>query len=142
MIEGRVYSINVSEKKGTRKRRVEEAFAKEGFGIVGDAHAGPWHRQVSLLSIEMIRSFGPFEPGDFAENITTEGVDLRRLKVGDRVEVGEAVLIVTQKGKECHDSCEIKRLVGRCVMPKEGVFARVLKGGRIKVGDRVRCFDE
>ena len=134
-------SINISDKKGQKKKPVERArITMEG--IKGDAHAGRWHRQISLLaeeSIEKMRKKGlQIGYGDFAENITTKGINLAELKVGQRLKIGNEVIIeVTQIGKKCHDDCEIKRLTGECVMPKEGIFARVIAGGVIKVGDNI-----
>jgi len=109
---------------------------------VGDAHAGDWHRQVSLLaaeSVDKMRGRGiELHPGDFAENLTIEGIDLKGLKIGQRLKIGsEAILEITQIGKECHNGCAIKRLVGDCVMPREGVFAKVIKGGEIKIEDKI-----
>ena len=124
-----------------RKTNTPQADLRENHGIVGDAHAGPWHRQVSLLameSIEKMRAKGvDVGPGDFAENITTRGINVPHLRVGDRVTLGDCELEVTQIGKECHSRCEIFTQAGDCVMPREGVFARVLKGGLIRVGDTV-----
>ncbi|WP_353684614.1 MOSC domain-containing protein [Thermodesulfovibrio sp. 3907-1M] len=139
---GKVVSINISKNKGTTKKAVSEAMVIENSGIEGDAHAGShWHRQISLLSIESIekmRSKGlNLNYGDFAENITTEGVDLLSLPVGTKLKVGECILEITQHGKSCHSKCEIFKTIGDCIMPKEGVFARVLKGGKIKVGDEI-----
>ena len=139
-MKGVLLSINISEERGKRKRAVKEAnITLEG--IEGDAHAGKWHRQISLLgeeSIEKMRRKGiEIEYGDFAENLTVRGIILYELKVGTRMRVGEAILEVTQIGKKCHDDCEIKRMVGECVMPREGIFAKVIKGGKIKVGDEV-----
>jgi MOSC domain-containing protein YiiM len=130
-----VLSINISVGKGTRKQPVETAVLKEGHGIVGDAHAGDWHRQVSLLAdedIETMRGKGvQLDFGDFAENITTRGVELYSLPIGARISLGQAELEVTQIGKECHQGCAIFQAVGDCVMPRRGIFARVLKGGTI-----------
>ncbi len=144
---GRVVSINVSEDKGVRKRRVREALVREGYGIEGDAHASSeWHRQISLLAVESIAKMQDHGldvgPGDFAENITTDGIDLTSLSIGTRIEIGGSVeLEVTQKGKTCHDRCAIYYQAGDCVMPREGIFVRVLKGGRIRVGDSVRIIN-
>jgi len=140
----KVISINISEKKGMRKKPVDTAVIRQDYGIEGDAHAsGSWHRQVSLLaveSIEKMRGMGlDVGPGDFAENITTEGIDLPVLPLGTRLTVGEAVeLEVSQIGKECHARCAIYYQAGDCVMPKEGIFVKVIKGGTIKRGDEIR----
>jgi molybdenum cofactor synthesis domain-containing protein len=133
----------VSETKGVSKRDVGRARLVEGHGLEGDAHAGPWHRQVSLLgeeSIERMRAKGvEVAPGSFAENITTRGVDLCHLPLGTRLDVGsEVVLEITQIGKECHTGCAVFRQVGECVMPREGVFARVVRGGWVARGDEIR----
>lgn len=137
----RVLAVCVSERKGEKKRPVEEIRLKAGHGIAGDAHAGPWHRQVSLLaneSVDKMRAQGAaLRPGDFAENILTEGVALRTLPVGTRLRVGDALLEITQIGKECHSDCEIKRQAGVCVMPAEGVFAVVREAGVVKAGDGI-----
>jgi MOSC domain-containing protein YiiM len=138
----RVTAVCISERKGERKRPVDSVELRENHGIVGDAHAGDWHRQVSLLaaeSIDRMRAAGAdVSAGDFAENITTEGIDLASLPLGTRLQVGEAVLLeVTQIGKECHTRCSIFQAVGDCVMPREGIFARVLTGGVIKAGDLI-----
>lgn len=131
----RILSINVSRRKGVQKTPVAQAELRVGHGIVGDAHAGDWHRQVSLLADEDVQSMRgrgvELGCGDFAENITTQGVDLAALPVGARLHLGEAVLEVTQIGKECHHGCAIYRAVGDCVMPRRGIFARVLQPGRI-----------
>ena len=140
---GHVVSVNLSEKKGTIKRSVPSVTV-DGRGVVGDAHAGPWHRQVSLLSAELIETFSAahgrrLQPGEFAENITTSGLAFSALGILDLLCVGEARMQVSQVGKECHgDQCAIFREVGACVMPKEGIFCRVLEGGVIKPGDDVR----
>src|SRR6266540_5920680 len=134
----KVVAVCISEKKGERKTPVASVELREGHGIAGDAHAGDWHRQVSLLareSIAKMRALGlDVDSGDFAENITTSGLDLVTLPVGTRLAVGEAVLEVTQIGKECHTRCAIFYQAGDCVMPKEGIFARVLKGGTVAAG--------
>jgi MOSC domain-containing protein YiiM len=136
-----VVAVCISEKKGERKKPVEAVELRENHGIVGDAHAGDWHRQVSLLakeSIDKMRAMGlDVTNGDFAENITTSGINLPSLPVGSRLQVGETLLEVTQIGKECHTRCAIYYQAGDCVMPKEGIFARVLKPGAIKPGDAV-----
>ena len=136
-----VLATCISEKKGTRKHPVPQISISENYGIIGDAHAGNWHRQISLLadeSVEKMRRMGAeLQPGDFAENILTKGVDLKSLPVGTRLQIGETVLEVTQIGKECHHDCEIKQLTGKCVMPTEGIFAVVKKGGVIKPGDEI-----
>jgi MOSC domain-containing protein YiiM len=130
-----VLSVNISSRTGEKKTPVEQAVLREGHGLEGDAHAGDWHRQVSLLAgedIDTMRGRGiEIGFGDFAENITTRGVDLGSLPVGSRLTIGEAVLEITQIGKECHHGCAIRQAVGDCVMPRRGVFARVVKGGRI-----------
>ncbi|SRR6266568_2687513 len=136
-----VKAVCISEKKGERKKPVEAVELRENHGIVGDGHAGDWHRQVSLLaqeSIDKMRAMGlDVNAGDFAENITTVGIDLVSLPIGSRLQVGEALLEVTQIGKECHTRCAIYYQAGDCVMPKEGIFARVITGGVIKPGDGI-----
>lgn len=131
----RIVSVNLSGRTGERKRPVGRARAVEGHGLAGDAHAGPGERQVSLLAaedIETMRGKIPsIGPGDFAENITTEGVDLAALPVGTILEIGEARLEITRIGKECHAGCAIREQAGDCVMPRRGVFARVVRGGEI-----------
>lgn len=142
----RVVSVNTSECKGTRKSPVDEIVLVVGNGIAGDAHAGDWHRQVSLLAIESIdkmRLSGiQLVPGDFAENITTAGLALSSLPVGTRLRIGSGAEIeVTQIGKECHLGCEIRRQVGDCVMPREGIFARVLVAGVIRPDDAIEIVE-
>ena len=141
-MSGKVLSVNISEKKGTPKTRVDPGVLIENFGFEGDAHAGKWHRQVSLLAAESIEKAknGPTNGlchGVFAENITTEGIELYTLPVGTRLKVGEGVLEISQIGKECHAGCAISKLVGQCVMPREGVFAIVIKGGKVYAGDTI-----
>jgi MOSC domain-containing protein YiiM len=142
-MSAKVVSVNVSEKKGVRKKPVEEVVLKTEYGIEGDAHASSeWHRQVSLLALESIRKMQALgldvSPGDFAENITTEGIDLVSLPVGAIITIGsETVGEVSQIGKECHTRCAIYYQAGDCVMPKEGIFIKVLKGGKIKKGDAI-----
>ncbi len=140
--KGSIVAVSVSENKGTKKTNVESVELKEDFGIIGDVHAGTRKRQVSLLaaeSIDKMRAKGVnVSSGDFAENITTSGIDLVGLDVGSRIRIGESVVLeITQKGKECHTRCEIFYQAGDCIMPREGIFARVVKGGSIKPGDEI-----
>ena len=141
-MSGRIVAVNISPDKGEQKKPVASAELREGHGIVGDAHAGDWHRQVSLLaeeSIEKMRRLGlDVDPGAFAENLTTRGIDLISLPIGSRLAAGEVLLEVTQIGKECHDRCAIYHQAGDCVMPKEGIFARVLQGGRLAADMEMR----
>lgn len=136
-----VVATCISENKGERKKPVESVELRQEHGIVGDAHAGEWHRQVSLLASESIakmRALGlDVDSGDFAENITTVGIDLVSLPVGTRLQIGPALLEVTQIGKECHNRCAIYYQAGDCVMPKEGIFARVVVGGTVSPGDEI-----
>ncbi len=138
-----VITVNMSEKKGTIKKPVPEVTIREDFGVVGDAHADyNTHRQVSLLAIESIdrmRTKGfDLNPGNFAENITTRGIDLTSLPIGTRFQIGQdTILEMTQIGKECHVDCEIRQLTGDCIMPREGVFTRVIHGGRVTPGDNI-----
>ncbi|MCI7740793.1 MAG: MOSC domain-containing protein [Clostridiales bacterium] len=136
-----VLAVCISEKKGTVKHPVPEIQLKIDHGIVGDAHAGNWHRQVSLLadeSVELMRQRFPDIPtGAFAENILTRGIALSTLPVGTKLRVGQVLLQVTQIGKECHADCAIRRQVGDCVMPREGIFTRVLEEGCIRPGDEI-----
>lgn len=142
-MSARVVSVNISDKKGIRKKPVAEVVLAAEYGIEGDAHASSaWHRQVSLLALESINKMKEMglnvSPGDFAENITTEGIDLVSLPVGTRIRIGaEVVGEVSQIGKECHTRCAIYYQAGDCVMPKEGIFIRVLEGGKVKKGDRI-----
>jgi molybdopterin adenylyltransferase len=140
--KGRVLAVSISEKKGTKKTNVQSCTLLKDFGLKDDAHAGPWHRQVSLLaneSIEKMKAKGlKVGYGDFAENITTEGVDLVHLPIGTGIRVGDSVFLrVTQIGKECHERCAIYYQAGDCVMPKEGIFAEVVNEGEVKVGDEI-----
>lgn len=136
----KIVSVNISEKKGTVKKPVDSIMMNE-LGIAGDAHAGNWHRQVTLLARESIAKFEhkagrKMEYGEFAENITTEGMEFTSVSILDRFVIGETILEVTQIGKKCHgDGCAIYREVGKCVMPKEGIFCRVIQGGELKAGD-------
>lgn len=137
-----VEAVCISDNKGERKKPVEMVELRENHGIVGDGHAGEWHRQVSLLateSIEKMRKLGlDVSVGDFAENITTSGIDLVSLPIGTRLQVGGALLEVTQIGKECHTRCAIYYQAGDCVMPKEGIFAKVIGGGIVRPSDQVQ----
>ena len=137
-----VTAVNISEKKGVRKHAVPYVELKRYHGIVGDAHAGDWHRQISLLadeSVDTMREVCPIEldAGVFAENINTRGIELKTLPVGTHLRVGETELEVTQIVKQCHNDCQIKRTAGKCVMPTEGIFAIVIKEGRVKAGDEI-----
>ena len=137
----KVISVNISEKKGTIKTPVDKIELLKDHGIVGDAHAGNWHRQISLLAKEslnkMKEKIPSLKPGDFAENIMTEGIKLHTLAIGTTLKIGECELIVTQIGKECHKGCEIRKLTGECIMPSEGIFAIVKKEGFIYPGDEI-----
>lgn len=136
-----VEAVCVSEEKGTRKHPVDEIELVVGEGVAGDAHAGRWHRQVSLLpaeAVDELRGLLPeLAPGDFAENVLTRGLDLKALPVGTVLRAGAAELVVTQIGKECHAACEIRRLTGRCAMPTEGIFCVVTRAGSLRAGDRL-----
>ncbi len=137
-----VLAVCISENKGERKKPVAAVELRENHGIVGDAHAGDWHRQVSLLaqeSIDKMRAMGlDVNAGDFAENITTSGINLVSLPIGTRLQIGATLLEVTQIGKECHTRCAIYYQAGDCVMPKEGIFVRVITGGVIRPGDGIK----
>ena len=141
----KVLAICISKHKGTLKNEVSEANFIEEFGIEGDAHAGKWHRQVSLLAFEKIDDFrnkgGNVDFGAFGENLVVDGIELHKLPVGQQLQVGEVLLEVTQIGKEYHDKCAIYYQVGECIMPKNGIFTRVLKGGKVKVGDQCTLID-
>lgn len=142
----RVIAVNISEKKGVVKHPIEKGFFKVNHGLEGDAHAGNWHRQVSLLgdeSIEKVRSMGVkgLCSGKFAENLTTEGIVLYKLPIGTKLKIGEVTMEVTQIGKECHLGCEIRNLIGDCVMPREGIFTKVLTEGWICPGDEIEIID-
>ena len=141
----RVVAVCTSEKKGTIKEVIAEGILREDYGLIGDAHADSnTHRQVSLLAMESIdkmRNLGfDLSAGNFAENITTEGIDLLSLPVGTCLSIGDQVLLeISQIGKECHAGCAIRRQIGDCIMPREGIFARVVRGGSVKAGDPVRA---
>lgn len=139
---GKIVAICKSEKKGTAKKCVEEVNLIDDFGLEGDAHAGKWHRQVSLLELKKIEDFiaqgGNVKFGDFGENIVIEGIEVDKLGIGQRIKINDSILEITQIGKQCHTKCEIFYRVGRCIMPIHGVFAKVIKGGRIKIQDMVQ----
>ena len=141
-MKSEVTAVCLSEKKGIQKHEVPEIKLVFGHGIAGDAHAGNWHRQVSLLadeSVDKMRKLGwDLKPGAFAENILTKGIDLKTLPVGTQLSIGETLLCVTQIGKECHNDCAIKQTTGKCVMPTEGIFAVVLRSGTVKPGDEIK----
>jgi len=142
----KIQAISISAVKGTKKKNVDSAELHADYGIIGDAHAGSEKRQVSFLSVEAINDFCKYgvavAPGDFAENIATSGMDYSGLRVGDILKLGrDAVLEVSQIGKTCHHGCDIAQKVGFCIMPTQGVFARVVKGGQIKVGDTIVIAD-
>ena len=142
-IEGKIRAISISKERGTCKYNVPTAELKVGFGVECDAHGGNWHRQVSLLAVEsidkMVEKGAKVSPGDFAENITTEGLDLAKLRIGDEMEIGDKIKVrVTQIGKECHIRCAVYKKVGKCIMLREGIFTEVLQGGKVKVGDEIR----
>ena len=141
-----VLAVCISKKKGTEKKEVEKIVLKEDWGIEGDAHAGKWHRQVSLLAFEKIDAFrkkgAEVDFGAFGENIIVGGVDLRSLPVGTVLEIGEARLRVTQIGKECHSHCNIYKKMGDCIMPREGIFAEVLKGGVVQKGESIKVIEK
>ena len=147
-MKSKVIAVCISETKGTRKVVIPEAVLKEKFGMVGDAHADSgWHRQVSLLateSIEKMRQAGyDVGPGDFAENLTCEGINLVALPVGTKITVGKNILLrISQIGKECHTGCAIFKTTGKCIMPKEGVFAEVIKGGTVRAGDEIKIAED
>lgn len=141
-----VVSVNISEKKGERKRPVPEIQLRLRHGILGDAHAGNWHRQISLLAEESVDTMRaacpiPLDPGVFAENINTRGLDLKSLPVGTHLAIGETEVEVTQIGKECHSDCAIKQAVGKCVMPAEGIFAVVVREGAVRPGDTIEILE-
>jgi MOSC domain-containing protein YiiM len=145
--KGAIEAISISKQRGTKKQNIDCAELRADCGIVGDAHAGKWHRQLSLLGCEsiakMIAKGAEVGPGDFAENITTKGIDLNSLIIGSRLKLGtDAQVRITQFGKECHSRCEIFKQVGDCVMPREGIFAEVIKNGSIKVGDAIEVLND
>ncbi|MEI7449992.1 MAG: MOSC domain-containing protein [Desulfomonile sp.] len=142
MIKGKIIAVCTSRKKGTPKSIVDSGFLEEGFGLKGDAHGGDWHRQVSLLSWEQIETMKAkgleVSSGSFAENFTTRDFDLGSVRVGDRLLIGESIVLeITQIGKECHTRCAIYHKVGECIMPEQGVFAKVIRGGHVEAGDPI-----
>ncbi len=142
-----VLAVCVSEVRGVQKHPVEEAELRANHGIVGDAHAGPWHRQVSLLGIDSVNKLQEkitlkLKAGDFAENILVDGMCVYTLPVGTRLKIGTALCEVTQIGKTCHNDCAIRRAAGDCVMPREGIFVRVLESGTVRPGDPVTVVEE
>ncbi|MGM0445920.1 MAG: MOSC domain-containing protein [Bacillota bacterium] len=143
-MDGKVNAVCISTEKGTKKENIKKAKLIKDYGIENDAHAGKWHRQVSLLgqeSIDKMRDMGldiELDFGDFAENITTEGIVLHELPVGTTLKVGDKVILeVTQIGKECHHGCDILKQVGKCIMPEEGIFTKVVEGGTVNTGDEI-----
>lgn len=139
---GRVMAVCISEKRGTQKKNIKEGNFIENFGIENDAHGGNWHRQVSLLSYEKIEEFNEkganVIDGAFGENLVVEGIEFTELPIGTRFKCNEVILELTQIGKECHNHCEIYKKMGDCIMPRNGVFARVIVGGKIKCGDEMK----
>ena len=145
-MKGKVIAVNISEKKGVPKKTIEQGEFKVDHGLVGDAHAGNWHRQVSLLGIESINKMKALGieglcTGKFAENLTTEGLELWKLPIGTKLKIGDTLQEVTQIGKECHVKCAIFQQIGSCIMPTEGIFTKVLKDGIIKVGDEIEIIE-
>lgn len=143
---GIVKAINISKKKGMMKESIEEGIFIEDFGLKDDAHGGKWHRQVSLLgeeSIEIMRQQAQVGlcAGNFAENITTEGIVLYELPIGTLLKIGETIQEVTQIGKECHQGCEIQQKVGSCIMPTQGIFTKIIKGGKVYPGDSIEVIE-
>lgn len=138
-LKGKIKAVCISEKKGTDKKNIHECEIVEGFGLKNDAHGGNWHRQISLLSYEKIEDFkkrgGEVIDGSFGENLIVSGLDLVNIPIGTKLKINNIVLEVTQIGKECHSHCEIFKKVGDCIMPREGIFAKVISGGIIKEGD-------
>jgi MOSC domain-containing protein YiiM len=143
----KVLAVNISEQKGVIKTPIEKGYFEVEHGLVGDAHAGKWHRQVSLLgqeSVDKMTAMGVkgLCVGKFAENLTTEGIELFKLPVGTQLEIGDTLMEVTQIGKQCHVGCQIRTQVGDCIMPREGIFTRVLKAGWIRPGDEIIVLSE
>lgn len=146
-MKGKVVAVNISEKKGVPKKTIEQGEFKVDHGLVGDAHAGNWHRQVSLLGIESINKMKALGieglcTGKFAENLTTEDLELWKLPVGTKLKIGDTLQEVTQIGKECHVKCAIFQQIGSCIMPTEGIFTKVLKDGIVKAGDEIEIIEQ
>ena len=143
---GKIMAVCISEVRGTQKKNIQEAELMEDFGIEGDAHAGKWHRQVSLLSYEKIEEFkargAEVIDGAFGENLVVSGFDFKSLPVGTKFRCNDVILELTQIGKKCHHGCEIFQKMGDCIMPREGVFTKVLHGGHVKVGDTLEIVEE
>jgi MOSC domain-containing protein YiiM len=144
---GKIVAICISEKKGVQKKDIKRCKLIENHGLEGDAHAGSWHRQISLLSKEarlvMENKGAKLNDGDFGENLLTEGIDFTNIKIGNKLRLGKDALVrITQIGKECHDKCSIYYQVGDCIMPREGIFAEVLKGGEIKINDDIEFLND
>ena len=141
-MEGIIKAVCISEKRGTVKKNINEVKVIKDFGLEGDAHAGKWHRQVSFLSADIVDEFNEkgasVIEGDFGENVLVYGIDFKKLPVGTKLICNDVKFEVTQIGKECHSHCEIYKRVGDCIMPREGIFAKVLEGGMIKVGDKIK----
>ena len=142
----KIVAVSISEQKGVPKKNIPQGLLVKDFGLEGDAHGGNWHRQVSLLALESIQKMRDLglkvHPGSFAENITTEGINLPELPIGTRLRLGpDALAEVTQIGKVCHDRCAIYKLAGDCVMPREGIFVRILKGGLVRAGDAIEVLE-
>ena len=146
MADGKIIAISISERKGQKKHNIESANLIVDHGMEGDAHAGNWHRQVSLLSFETREAFkargAEIDDGAFGENIIVSGIDLIHLPVGTQIKSGDVLLEVTQIGKECHSHCEIYHRMGECIMPTNGIFTRVLHGGKLKKGDQIKVCTE
>ena len=142
---GIVKAVCISDRKGVQKKNVGKARFLENFGLENDAHGGSWHRQVSLLSYEVIEDFkakgAPVEDGAFGENLIVTGFDFKNCPIGTKFSCNSVILEMTQIGKTCHKGCEIQKIMGDCIMPREGVFARVLQGGEISVGDKMRMIE-
>ena len=142
----KVAAICISEVRGIQKHEIPEAFLRADYGIEGDAHAGNWHRQVSLLSVESVETLQKkidfeLKHGAFAENILVEGMTVHKLPVGTKLRIGEAECEVTQIGKECHSDCAIRKAAGDCIMPREGIFVKVITSGKVKTGDEIEIIE-
>lgn len=143
---GKIMAVCISEEKGTQKKNVGSAVLKEDWGMEHDAHAGKWHRQVSLLSYEKVEEFrargAQVDDGAFGENLVVSGYDFKTLPIGTKFRCNDVILELTQVGKQCHAHCEIYKVMGDCIMPREGVFTRVLHGGTVSVGDELTIWEE